>query len=119
MRVAYFILFFLYSVITGGGWALGFGPSGTTDALENAALGHFDPYEQVGHVTFFQKAPEPADSIIASTAASQEVIRLVNGHRVAAGLFPLKANGILNAMAQAHSDYMRTTGCFAHQCTGE
>ncbi|MBW1956103.1 MAG: CAP domain-containing protein [Deltaproteobacteria bacterium] len=89
------------------------------EPMTETALGYYDPVEQTGQVVFFQDHVE-ADAFLESSAGfPQEVIRLVNQNRVAAGLFPLKPNGILNAMAQAHSDYMRATGCFAHQCAAE
>ncbi|PIU50082.1 MAG: hypothetical protein COS92_03150 [Desulfobacterales bacterium CG07_land_8_20_14_0_80_52_14] len=93
--------------------------SWASEPFSDFALGYYDPQEQIGHVTFFQKEPDGSGFVESSAAFSQEVIHLVNRNRLGAGLLPFKANTLLNALAQAHSDHMRNTGCFAHQCAGE
>ncbi len=88
--------------------------------LREFALGSYDPVEETGRVVFFQGKAEEEQSILESAASAvEDVIFLVNQNRRSAGLLPLKANPILNATAQMHSDHMRKTGCFAHHCPGE
>jgi len=45
----------------------------------------------------------------------QEIFRLTNEERKAAGLQPLRLNSELNQLAQVHSDDMVTVGYFAHE----
>jgi len=99
------------SVSVASSWASG--------PFSDFALGYYDPQEQIGHVTFFQKEPDASGFVESSAAFSQEVIHLVNRNRLGAGLLPFKANPLLIALAQSHSDHMRNTACFAHQCPGE
>jgi hypothetical protein len=112
-RILFFALFMGWTspVFDFSAWATG--------PLTDLALGYYDPWEQTGHVTFFQDRVEAPVFIESTAGFPGEVIRRVNQHRVAAGLFPLKPNAVLNAKAQAHSEHMRDTGCFDHQCAGE
>src|SRR6266508_1260781 len=60
-----------------------------------------------------------------ASAAAQEsdwptrVTDLVNGERVAQGLAPLTESPQLNGAAQAYSELMASSGCFAHTCGAE
>ncbi len=115
-----FLRFCLFAVLLVPFWAQeGDAFAQKSDPTAEAGLGHYDPQEQVGHVVLFELPPEEPSFLESSSSFSPEVIRLVNQKRRGAGLLPLKPNPILNAMAQAHSDHMRRSRCFAHQCAGE
>lgn len=89
------------------------------DSAPESALGYYLPETQEGFVTFSEWKPEAPASLVLLADYPQDVIRLINLNRQAAGVLPLKANPILAALAQSHSDQMRNATCMAHQCTGE
>jgi uncharacterized protein YkwD len=83
------------------------------------ALGYYAPQEQIGHLSTSAEAPSGALSAEPANSYEEEVVRLINVERLAAGLPPYKFNAVLAAVAETHSALMRDQDCFDHQCPGE
>lgn len=49
----------------------------------------------------------------------ERIIELTNTERAAQNLSPLVENSALTAAAQAHADFMASSGCFDHVCPDE
>ncbi|MBE3064048.1 MAG: CAP domain-containing protein [Spirochaetes bacterium] len=60
-----------------------------------------------------RQPPTPRLPSIAEIEA--EIVRLINGERVAGGLSPLTPDAVLGAVARAHSRDMVTQGYFSHE----
>ena len=56
---------------------------------------------------------------ISSGQARKAVVCLINEKRAQSGLGPLERNRQLQRAAQRHSNRMKQSGCFSHQCPGE
>ncbi|MFN8485464.1 MAG: S8 family serine peptidase [Anaerolineae bacterium] len=73
----------------------------------------------------FSPTPPTATPAPTVTPASQadyarQLVDLINQQRQQNGaLSPLKSDSRLSAAADSHNQWMRTKGCFSHQCTGE
>ena len=95
--------------------------SGATPPVQGVALGYWSPEQETGHLSFSTAASPPTLSASSYSVGSyqDEVLRLINLERRAAGFVPFKLNPILAAEAEKHSAVMRDQDCFDHQCAGE
>lgn len=105
MRQLVTVLFAIFLVVL---------PAATSLAQEATA----DPEAMDTSDESLSLAPLP-DVADAAQPFRERVIELTNTERQAQNLAPLSENSALTAAAQAHADWMASSGCFGHVCPDE